>query len=445
MMAVRQNVFTAEREVMQKRVKVIGAGLAGCEATWQLVRKGIPVTLYEMRPAKSTGAHHTGDFSELVCSNSLRSNMLTNAVGLLKEEMRTLDSIIMKFADKHALPAGSALAVDREPFAKEITEFIKNHPLVEVINEEITEIPDGDVIIASGPLTSEPLAEDIKKKLDQDSLYFFDAAAPIVTKESINMDIAYYKSRYDKGDADYLNCPMTKEQFDTFYNALINAETAEVHGIDKEVYFEGCMPIEVMAKRGPQTLTFGPLKPVGLGLNGAKPYAVVQLRQDNAVGSLYNIVGFQTHLKWGAQKEVFRLIPGLENCEIVRYGVMHRNTFIKSPIVLLPTYQTKMRSNLFFAGQMTGVEGYCESAASGLLAGHNMALLMLGEKPVVLPDTTMMGAMAHYITHAAPDNFQPMNANFGIFNLEHYVAKSERKEAYSKQALPIIQKYGEDW
>ena len=259
------------------------------------------------------------------------------------------------------------------------------------------------------------------------------------------MDVAYFKSRYDKGDADYINCPMDREQFDRFYNELINAETAEVHGVDKEIYFEGCMPIEVMAKRGPQTLTFGPLKPVGLGLNGSKPYAVVQLRQDNAVGTLYNIVGFQTHLKWGEQKRVFSMIPGLENCEIVRYGVMHRNTFIKSPVVLLPTYQARLRQDLFFAGQMTGVEGYCESAASGLLAGHNMACLMLGEPLVTLPNTTMMGAMAHYITHASPDNFQPMNANFGIFNLEHYVPKGNRKEAYSAQALPIIKQFAQEW
>ena len=431
---------------MEKRVKVIGAGLAGCEACWQLVRKGIPVTLYEMRPTKSTGAHHTGDFSELVCSNSLRSNALTNAVGLLKQEMRELDSLIMKVADKHALPAGSALAVDREPFAREITETIRNHPLVEVVNEEITEIPEGPVIIATGPLTSDGLAETIRKLFNEDSLYFFDAAAPIVTKESINMDIAYYKSRYDKGDSDYLNCPMTKEQFDVFYDALVNGETAEVHGVDKEIYFEGCMPIEVMAQRGPQTLTFGPMKPVGLARNKEdKPYAVVQLRQDNAVGSLYNIVGFQTHLKWGEQKRIFSLIPGLENCEIVRYGVMHRNTYIKSPKVLLPTYQSRIRDDLFFAGQMTGVEGYCESAASGLLAGHNMALLMSGQQPVELPDTTMIGAMAHYITHANGDSFQPMNANFGIFNLTENVSKQDRKEAYSKQALKVLQDYSEDW
>ena len=430
---------------MSERVNVIGAGLAGREATWQLIRKGIQVRLYEMRPIKETGAHKTADFSELVCSNSLRSNALTNAVGLLKQEMRELDSLIMRVADKHALPAGSALAVDREGFAREITEVIKSSPLVEVVNEEITEIPEGPTIIATGPLTSTPLAEAIKKFFNEESFYFFDAAAPIVTKESINMDIAYFKSRYDKGDADYLNCPMTKEQFDMFYNELINGETAEVHDVDKEIYFEGCMPVEVMAKRGPQTLTFGPLKPVGLEKDGKRPYAVVQLRQDNAIGTLYNIVGFQTHLKWGEQKRIFSLIPGLENCEIVRYGVMHCNTYINSPKVLLPTYQTRERKDLFFAGQMTGVEGYCESAASGLLAGHNMALLLNGQKPVVLPDTTMIGAMANYIVNADPGNFQPMNANFGIFNLEHFVPKSQRKNAYSEQALKVLAPYAREW
>ena len=430
---------------MEKTVNVIGAGLAGSEACWQLIRKGIKVRLYEMRPQKSTGAHKTGDFSELVCSNSLRSNMLTNAVGLLKQEMRELDSLVMKATDNNALPAGSALAVDREGFAREITETLRNHPLVEIVNEEVSEIPEGPTIIATGPLTSSPLAKAIKNLLQEDSFYFFDAAAPIVTKESINMDIAYYKSRYDKGDADYINCPMSKQQFDIFYDALINGETAEVHDVDKEIYFEGCMPVEVMAKRGPQTLTFGPLKPVGLEREGERPYAVVQLRQDNAIGTLYNIVGFQTHLKWGEQKRIFSLIPGLENCEIVRYGVMHRNTYINSPKVLLPSYQCRLRNDLFFAGQMTGVEGYCESAASGLLAGHNMALLMEGRKPVVLPDTTMMGAMAHYIVNADEKYFQPMNANFGIFNLEHYVPKKQRKDAYSVQALEVLKQYSQEW
>ena len=430
---------------MERTVNVIGAGLAGSEATWQLIRKGYRVRLFEMRPQKSTGAHKTGEFSELVCSNSLRSNALTNAVGLLKQEMRELDSLIMKAADKHAIPAGSALAVDREGFAREITETLRNHPLVEIVSEEVTSIPEGPTIIATGPLTSSPLAKAIKELLQEDSFYFFDAAAPIVTKESINMDIAYYKSRYDKGDADYINCPMTKEQFDAFYDALINGETAEVHDVDKEIYFEGCMPVEVMAKRGPQTLTFGPLKPVGLEKDGQRPYAVVQLRQDNAVGTLYNIVGFQTHLKWGEQKRIFSMIPGLENCEIVRYGVMHRNTYINSPRVLLPTYQTRIRSDLFFAGQMTGVEGYCESAASGLLAGHNMALLLEGKKPVVLPDTTMIGAMAPYIVNADDRYFQPMHANFGLFNLEHFVPKKQRKDAYSVQALEVLKQYSQEW
>ena len=429
---------------MENRVKVIGAGLAGSEAVWQLVRKGIPVTLYEMRPVKSTGAHHTDSFSELVCSNSLRSDALTNAVGLLKQEMRELDSLVMRAADNNRIPAGSALAVDRVGFSNEITETIKNHPLVEVVNEEITEIPEGPVIVATGPLTSDSLSTAIREFFGLESLYFFDAAAPIVTKESINMDIAYYKSRYDKGDADYINCPFTKEQFEVFYNELINAETAEVHGVDKEIYFEGCMPIEVMAKRGPQTLTFGPLKPVGLGRGEERPYAVVQLRQDNAVDTLYNLVGFQTHLKWGEQKRVFSLIPGLENCEIVRYGVMHRNTYLKSPLILKPTYQCHKRDDLFIAGQMTGVEGYIESAASGLLAGHNMALYLADQQPLVLPPTTMIGAMAHYITHAG-ENFQPMNANFGIFELQTFVRKQDRKNAYSAQSLPIIEEYSRQW
>jgi methylenetetrahydrofolate--tRNA-(uracil-5-)-methyltransferase len=429
---------------MKPTVNVIGAGLAGSEATWQLLRRGFKVRLYEQRPVNTTGAHHTDRFAELVCSNSLRSNAITNAVGLLKQEMRLLDSLIMKMADRNALPAGSALAVDRENFANDITAFLKNDPNVEVINEQITQIPEGPTIIATGPLTSDALAKAIGDYFQLESLYFFDAAAPIITKESINMDIAYYKSRYDKGDADYINCPFTREQFDAFYNELINAETAEVHGVDKEVYFEGCMPIEVMAKRGPQTLTFGPLKPVGLAREGERPYAVVQLRQDNAIDTLYNIVGFQTHLKWGEQKRVFSMIPGLENCEIVRYGVMHRNTYLKSPLILRPTYQTIKRDDLFFAGQMTGVEGYIESAASGLLAGHNMALYLEGKQPLVMPPTTMIGAMANYITHAG-ENFQPMNANFGIFTLEGFVRKQDRKEAYGRQALPIIEKYAREW
>ncbi len=430
---------------MNRVVNVVGAGLAGCEAVYQLTRKNIKVRLYEMRPEKTTGAHHTENFSELVCSNSLRSNALTNAAGLLKEEMRMLDSLIIKIADKHAIPAGSALAVDRENFSKEITEIIKNNPLVEVINKEITEIPSGPTIIATGPLTSDKLADSIKEYLKQEALYFFDAAAPIITKESIDMDIAYYKSRYDKGTADYINCPFTKEEFDKFYYELINGETAQGHNVDKETFFEGCMPIEVLAARGPQTLTFGPLKPVGLQKeNSKKPYAVVQLRQDNAIDTLYNLVGFQTNLKWGEQKRIFSMIPGLQNCEIVRYGVMHRNTYIKSPLVLRETYQCKFRDDLFFAGQLTGVEGYVESAASGLIAGHNMARYLLGEPLLIMPNTTMIGALSYYITQPT-DNFQPMNANFGIFNLLEKVKKSERKQAYSKQSLEIIKNYSEKW
>ena len=425
-------------------VNVIGAGLAGCEATYQLIRKNIKVNLYEMRPKKQTGAHHTSYFSELVCSNSLRSDSLQNGVGLLKEEMRLLDSLIMKFADANKVPAGSALAVDRENFAKGITDYIKKHPLVTVINQEVTKIPEGPTIIATGPLTSEALANDIISTLKQEPLHFYDAAAPIITKESIDTNIAYYKSRYDKGDSDYLNCPMDKEQFDLFYNELINAEVALLHDIDKHTYFEGCMPIEAMAKRGPQTLTFGPLKPVGLQIGQQRPYAVVQLRRDNAIDTLYNLVGFQTNLKWGEQKRVFSLIPGLQNMEIVRYGVMHRNTYLKSPVVLKKTYQSKIRDDLFFAGQMTGVEGYIESAASGLLAGHNMALYLTNKPLVSLNNDTMIGAMANYITSASED-FQPMNANFGIMNLNTNVKKNERKAAYSKQSLPIIEQLAQTW
>lgn len=397
-------------------VNVIGAGLAGSEAAWQIANRGVHVNLYEMRPIKMTPAHHTENFAELVCTNSLRANQITNAVGLLKEEMRQLDSVIMKSADHNSIPAGGALAVDRDKFSGEITDLVKNHKNVTVINEELTELPDGPTIVATGPLTSSGLAESIKKLNGSDGLYFYDAAAPILEKSSLNMDKIYLKSRYDKGEAAYLNCPMTKEEFITFYKALVEAETAEMHDFEDEKFFEGCMPIEEMARRGAKTMLFGPLKPVGLEdpKTGKTPFAVVQLRQDNAVGDLYNIVGFQTHLKWGEQKKVFSLIPGLENVEFVRYGVMHRNTFMRSPDTLEPTYQSKFRNDLFFAGQMTGVEGYVESAASGLLAGINAAHIVLGEEPVVLPKTTVMGSMAHYITHASGKHFQPMNANFGI-------------------------------
>lgn len=422
-----------------EKVTVIGAGLAGCEATWQLINRGIPVTLIEMRPKKMTPAHKSDKFAELVCSNSLRSNALTNAVGVMKEEMRMFDSLIMKVADETSVPAGSALAVDRESFSQIITDTIKNHPLVEVVEKEVLEIPDGNVIVATGPLTSDGLSKSIQEMFHQDYFYFYDAAAPIVTKESIDFNKAYYKSRYDKGEADYINCPMNKEEFDAFYQALINAETAELKEFEEEKYFEGCMPFEEIARRGEKTLLFGPMKPVGLETpDGQRPYAVVQLRQDDAAASLYNIVGFQTHLKWGEQKRILSMIPGLENVEIVRYGVMHRNTYLCAPRCLKPTYQSQTRDDLFFAGQMCGVEGYIESSASGMLAGLNMANRLYGKEEVVLPPTTAIGAMAHYITHTNPAYFQPMNANFGIMRLDMKVKKNEKKAAYAKQALEVM-------
>ncbi len=426
-------------------VNVIGAGLAGSEAAWQLANKGIQVHLYEMRPVKQTPAHHTDKFAELVCSNSLRANNLTNAVGVLKEEMRMLDSVIIRSADDCAVPAGGALAVDRHEFAAKVTERVKEHPNVTVFNEEMDQIPEGPTIIATGPLTSKSLSDQLRSLTGEEYLYFYDAAAPIIEKDSINMDIVYLKSRYDKGEAAYLNCPMTEEQFDRFYNALVEAETVPLKEFEKEIFFEGCMPIEVMANRGKKTMLFGPMKPVGLEdpKTDKRPYAVVQLRQDDAAGTLYNIVGFQTHLKWGPQKEVIRLIPGLENAEIVRYGVMHRNTFINSPNLLKPTYQFKAREDLFFAGQMTGVEGYVESAASGLVAGLNAARLVQGLEPLVFPKETAIGSMANYITSTNAKNFQPMNANFGLFpELPKKIKnKQERNEAHARRALETIQNF----
>ncbi|MDX6157594.1 FADH(2)-oxidizing methylenetetrahydrofolate--tRNA-(uracil(54)-C(5))-methyltransferase TrmFO [Bacillus subtilis] len=427
----------------QQTVNVIGAGLAGSEAAWQLAKRGIQVKLYEMRPVKQTPAHHTDKFAELVCSNSLRSNTLANAVGVLKEEMRALDSAIIAAADECSVPAGGALAVDRHEFAASVTNRVKNHPNITVINEEVTEIPEGPTIIATGPLTSESLSAQLKELTGEDYLYFYDAAAPIVEKDSLDMDKVYLKSRYDKGEAAYLNCPMTEEEFDRFHEALTSAETVPLKEFEKEIFFEGCMPIEVMAKRGKKTMLFGPMKPVGLEhpVTGKRPYAVVQLRQDDAAGTLYNIVGFQTHLKWGDQKEVLKLIPGLENVEIVRYGVMHRNTFINSPSLLKPTYQFKNRSDLFFAGQMTGVEGYVESAASGLVAGINAAKLVLGEEFVIFPQETAIGSMAHYITTTNQKNFQPMNANFGLLKELPVKVKNkkERNEQYANRAIETIQ------
>ena len=427
---------------MEKVVNVIGAGLAGVEACHQLVKRGYQVRLYEMRPNQMTPAHHSGNFAELVCSNSLRADGLNNAVGVLKKAMEMLDSIVIKYAREHQVPAGGALAVDRENFSKAITEYISNHPLIEVIHEEVKSIPEGPTIIASGPLTSDALALAIKEKLGEEYFYFFDAAAPIITKESINFDIAYYKSRYDKGDNEYINCPMNEEQFNAFYDNLINAQVVKPKEFE-EKFFEGCMPFEEMARRGKQTLLFGPMKPVGLNTpDGKRPYAVVQLRQDNVQASLYNIVGFQTHLTWPEQKRIIQMIPGLENAQFVRYGVMHRNSYICSPRHLLNTYQLKESMEVFMAGQITGVEGYVESAQSGMVAGINMARLLEGKNPLKFPQETVMGALVNYITNASEEDFQPMKANFGILpELETKVKKKQRKEAYANRAIATMEKF----
>lgn len=399
-------------------VHVIGAGLAGCEAVTQLTRHGIPVILHEMRPVKSDEAHKTAYFAELVCSNSLRAGNIENAVGLLKEEMRRLGSLIMQKADKHQVPAGGALAVDRDGFAAAVTEAVKANPLVTVIHEEVTDLEslEGTVIVASGPLTSDALFADIKKLLQADYLHFFDAAAPIVTADSLDYDKVYRASRYDKGGADYLNCPFyTKEEYVAFWEALCNAESAPVKDFEHDV-FEACMPIEEMAARGEDTMRFGPLKPVGLidPRNGKEAYAVVQLRQDNAAASLYNLVGFQTHLKWPEQRRVFGMIPGLENAEFVRFGVMHKNTYLNSPQLLDKHFNLRSNKRFYFAGQMTGVEGYVESAASGLMAGLAAARAVLELPEVEFPDVTAHGALANYISNPAIENFQPMNINFGL-------------------------------
>lgn len=427
---------------MVKTVNVVGAGLAGSEAAWQLAEAGVPVNLYEMRPVKTTPAHHTGDFAELVCSNSLRGNGLTNAVGVLKEEMRRLNSIVIASADETAVPAGGALAVDRNNFSALITKKVKEHPMITVISEEMTKIPKGITIICTGPLTSEALAEEISAYNGSHGFYFYDAAAPIIDSTTIDREKVYLKSRYDKGEAAYLNCPMTEEEFIRFYEALIEAEVAPQKDFEKEKFFEGCMPIEVMAKRGIKTMLFGPMKPVGLEdpKTGKRPYAVIQLRQDNAAASMYNMVGFQTHLKWGEQKRVFQMIPGLENAEFLRYGVMHRNSFMNSPELLRPTYQSKKRDDLFFAGQMTGVEGYVESAGSGLVAGLNAARLAKDEELLVFPRETAIGSMSHYITHAEGKHFQPMNANFGLFPSlpERIRDKKMRYEALADRALNAL-------
>lgn len=427
-------------------VKIIGAGLAGSEAAYQLAQRGIKVKLYEMRPVKSTPAHHTDKFAELVCSNSLRSNQIENAVGLLKEEMRRMNSLIMKCADSNTVPAGGALAVDRVKFSSDVTDIIKNHPNIEVIHEEVTNIDDNDyTIIASGPLTSEALFDELGRFTDNQYLYFYDAAAPIVSYESINKDKVFRASRYEKGDDDYLNCPMNKSEYELFYKELVSSEKAEMKNFEKQVVFEGCMPIEKMAERGPDTMLFGPLKPVGLSdpRSEIKPYAVVQLRQDNSDGTLYNIVGFQTHLKWGEQKRVFGLIPGLENAEFVRYGVMHRNTFINSTKLLTSTLQMRQYPKIMFAGQITGVEGYIESAAMGLFAGLNMWRLVQGEELFTLTKETAMGALASYISDETVKNFQPMNINFGIMSPigEKIRDKRLKNQKISERSLKIIDEF----
>ncbi|RDV82437.1 FADH(2)-oxidizing methylenetetrahydrofolate--tRNA-(uracil(54)-C(5))-methyltransferase TrmFO [Ammonifex thiophilus] len=428
------------------QVVVVGAGLAGSEAAWQIARRGIKVILYEMRPHKMTPAHHTGYFGELVCSNSLRAESLENAVGLLKEEMRRLGSLIMQAAEANRVPAGGSLAVDREGFAAYITEALSSHPLIEIRREEVTSIPDHfPTIIAAGPLTSPALSAAIKELTGEEYLYFYDAVAPIVTLESIDQEKVFWSSRYGKGEPAYINCPMTKEEYDRFYEALVTAERVPLKEFEKEIHFEGCMPIEVMAARGRETLLYGPLKPVGLidPRTGKQPYAVVQLRQDNREGTLFNLVGFQTNLKWSEQKRVFRLIPGLERAEFVRYGMMHRNTFLNAPVLLEPTLLCKKKPGLFFAGQITGVEGYVESAAAGLVAGINAARLARGEKPLVFPPETAHGALLNYITTADPRHFQPMNVNYGLFPpLEHKVRdKRRRRLLLAERALAVLEEF----
>ena len=437
------------------RVLVIGAGLAGAEAAWQCAERGVPVTLAEMKPGKKTPAHHTEGFAELCCSNSLRSDALSNAVGLLKEEMRRMNSLILAAADATRVPAGSALAVDRDRFSAYVTEKLRSHPSITVEEREVTEIPEeGLTVIASGPLTSDALAEKITALAGRDGLHFFDAVAPIVEFAGINMDVAFFASRYDKGDADYINCPMTKEQYDAFYEALISAKEAELHEFDKTSQkdlrvFEGCMPVEVMARRGYDTLRYGPMKPVGLvdARTGKESYAVVQLRRENAEGTMFNLVGFQTHLTFPEQKRVFSMIPGLENATFLRYGVMHRNTYLNSPGFLDHNYRVISRKNLFFAGQMTGVEGYIESAGSGLVAGVAAARAARGMEEFSFPPVTMLGAMANYVSHGGVGAFSPMNANFGIVPpLAARVrgGKSVRNEAISARALGALAEVSEE-
>ncbi len=428
-----------------KKAVIIGAGLAGAEAAWQLARRGQKVLLYEMRPEKMTPAHHTGYFAELVCSNSLRAQSLQNAVGLLKEEMRRLDSLIMRSAQDAKIPAGGALAVDRERFASLVTETLHNHPLVEIHDQELRSVPSArPLIIATGPLTSEDLSSALETFTGTGRLYFYDAAAPIVTYESIDREKAFFASRYGKGGADYLNCPLSAEEYELFWSELCRAEVYQGKEFEQQLYFEGCMPVEVLAQRGKDTLRYGPLKPVGIKLpeTAEQPYAVVQLRRDNLEGTLYNMVGFQTRLKWPEQQRVFRLIPGLEKAEFVRLGAMHRNTFINSPLLLQPSLEMKDHEGIFFAGQITGVEGYVESAATGLLAGLNAYCFLQNLESIVFPPETALGSLTHYITTADPDNFQPMNVNFGLFApLAEKVPKRKRKELMAERSLKILSSF----
>lgn len=420
------------------KVKVIGAGLAGCEAALQLAKRGIEVDLYEMRPSKMTGAHTTEKLAEFVCSNSMGSYDLSNASGLLKKEMDLLGSELIKIAFEVKVPAGNALAIDRELFSQKVTEKIIQNPLINLIREEVNEIPEGNVIIASGPLTSDNMAKSIQDFTQEEHLHFFDAVAPIVEKESINFDKAFYASRYDKGEASYINCPMNKEEYENFYNILINAERIELKDFEKGAkFFESCLPVEVLASRGVDTLRFGPMKPVGLidKRTNEKSYAVVQLRQDNSIKTLYNIVGFQTNLKWSYQKELIHSIPGLENANIVRYGVMHRNTFLNSPKILTENLNTINRSNLFFAGQITGVEGYTESMASGLVAGINMAKFVKGENLLTLPKETILGALLNYITDKNHKQLQPVNSNLALINHNIDFPKNIRKDKKAKAEI----------
>ena len=423
-------------------VKVIGAGLAGSEAAWQLARRGIPVTLIDMKPHKKSPAHHSNDFAELVCSNSLRGDRLENAVGLLKEELRRCGSLILRCAEETRVEAGGCLAVDREGFAGKVTQYLKNHPNITIVSEEVTQVPEGPVIIATGPLTSDALSEAIGAYFGTGYLHFFDAAAPLVTAESVDMELAWWQSRYDRGTPDYVNCSMDKEQYEAFIEELIAAEEAPVHGFEDKNVFEGCMPVEVMARRGVDTLRYGPLKPVGLTdpKTGKEPYAVVQLRQDNAQGTVYNLVGFQTHLKFGEQKRVFSMIPALRNAEFVRYGVMHRNTFLQSPKLLDRYYADRRNPLVAFAGQMTGVEGYVESTASGFLAAVAMAAKVQGKSIPDFPKTTAIGALGQYISDESVVNFQPMNINFSIIEpLEQRIKKkAEKNLAIANRSLDVI-------